>query len=79
MERVIHENVFRMEKICVDNECQNPCARYAPHLMVCDCPAIDQDTGFASEDRCQLCCYDFNLVSSPNISRLQPIYLSIPL
>jgi hypothetical protein len=31
--------------------------------MVCDCPTIDPDTGFASEDRCQLCCYDFNLVS----------------
>lgn len=54
---------FRLEKICVEDVCENPCARIAPHLMVCDCPTIDPDTGFASEDRCQLCCYDFNLVS----------------
>ncbi|KAL3079000.1 hypothetical protein niasHS_014782 [Heterodera schachtii] len=47
------------EKICVDDICENPCARIAPHLMVCDCPAIDPDTGFASEDRCQLCCHDY--------------------
>lgn len=53
---------FRLEKICVDDVCENPCARIQPHLMVCDCPAIDPDTGFASEDRCQLCCYDFNIV-----------------
>ncbi|CAJ0583976.1 unnamed protein product, partial [Mesorhabditis spiculigera] len=51
----------KTEKICVEDQCENPCARVASHLMVCDCPAIDQDTGFASEDRCQLCCYDFNL------------------
>ncbi|KIH63598.1 hypothetical protein ANCDUO_06098 [Ancylostoma duodenale] len=61
-----------MEKICVDNTCENPCARFAPHLMVCDCPAIDQDTGFASEDRCQLCCYDFNL--KPANRRCQNAY-----
>uniref|UniRef100_A0A914H2S2 Uncharacterized protein n=1 Tax=Globodera rostochiensis TaxID=31243 RepID=A0A914H2S2_GLORO len=48
------------EKICVDDVCENPCARIAPHLMVCDCPAIDPDTGFASEDRCQLCCHDYH-------------------
>lgn len=53
---------FRMEKVCVDDVCENPCSRIAPHLMVCDCPAIDPDTGFASDDRCQLCCYDFNVV-----------------
>uniref|UniRef100_A0AC35UDR3 Disintegrin domain-containing protein n=1 Tax=Rhabditophanes sp. KR3021 TaxID=114890 RepID=A0AC35UDR3_9BILA len=51
----------KLEKVCVDDSCDNPCAKIAPHLMVCDCPAIDQDTGFASEDRCQLCCYDFNI------------------
>lgn len=51
-----------MEKICVDDICENPCSRISPHLMVCDCPLIDPDTGFASDDRCQLCCYDFNLV-----------------
>ncbi|PIO73593.1 hypothetical protein TELCIR_04437 [Teladorsagia circumcincta] len=62
----------RMEKICVDNSCENPCARFAPHLMVCDCPAIDQDTGFASDDRCQLCCYDFNL--KPTNRRCQNAY-----
>ncbi|KJH48747.1 hypothetical protein DICVIV_05141 [Dictyocaulus viviparus] len=62
----------KMEKICVDNMCENPCARFAPHLMVCDCPAIDQDTGFASEDRCQLCCYDFNL--KPANRRCQNAY-----
>jgi hypothetical protein len=32
--------------------------------MVCDCPAIDPDTGFASEDRCQLCCFDYHQVYS---------------
>lgn len=52
-----------MEKICVEDVCENPCARIASHLMVCDCAMIDPDTGFASEDRCQLCCYDFNIVS----------------
>lgn len=57
--------LFRMEKICVDDVCENPCSRIAPHLMVCDCAQIDPDTGFASEDRCQLCCYDFNTVSTP--------------
>ncbi|EGT57937.1 hypothetical protein CAEBREN_20619 [Caenorhabditis brenneri] len=62
----------KMEKLCVDNTCENPCARYAPHLMVCDCPSIDQDTGFASEDRCQLCCYDFNL--KPTNRRCQNAY-----
>jgi hypothetical protein len=31
--------------------------------MVCECPMIDPDTGFASDDRCQLCCFDFNVVS----------------
>uniref|UniRef100_A0A0N4WIM7 Toxin_TOLIP domain-containing protein n=1 Tax=Haemonchus placei TaxID=6290 RepID=A0A0N4WIM7_HAEPC len=41
-------------------------------LMVCDCPAIDQDTGFASDDRCQLCCYDFNL--KPTNRRCQNAY-----
>lgn len=51
----------KMEKICTEDQCENPCARYAPHLMVCECSSIDPDTGFASEDRCQLCCYDFNL------------------
>lgn len=52
-----------MEKVCVDDICENPCAKISSHLMVCDCPAIDPDTGFASEDRCQLCCYDFTIVS----------------
>ncbi|GMT05478.1 hypothetical protein PENTCL1PPCAC_27652, partial [Pristionchus entomophagus] len=51
----------KMEKICTEDQCENPCARFAPHLMVCECAPIDPDTGFASEDRCQLCCYDFNL------------------
>uniref|UniRef100_A0AC34Q1A4 Uncharacterized protein n=1 Tax=Panagrolaimus sp. JU765 TaxID=591449 RepID=A0AC34Q1A4_9BILA len=59
----------RMEKICVDDVCENPCARIAPHLMVCDCAMIDPDTGFTSEDRCQLCCYDFN--AKPSSRRCQ--------
>lgn len=62
---VIETNViFRLEKVCVDDICENPCTRIASHLMVCDCPSIDPDTGFASDDRCQLCCYDFNIVSN---------------
>ena len=24
---------FRMEKVCVDDVCENPCARVAPHLV----------------------------------------------
>lgn len=62
----------KMEKVCVDDVCENPCARIAPHLMVCDCPAIDPDTGFASDDRCQLCCYDFNV--KPSSRRCQSAY-----
>ena len=34
--------------MCVDDVCENPCARISPRLMVCDCPSIDPDTGFAS-------------------------------
>uniref|UniRef100_A0A8R1TSG2 Uncharacterized protein n=1 Tax=Onchocerca volvulus TaxID=6282 RepID=A0A8R1TSG2_ONCVO len=62
----------KMEKICVDDICENPCARISPHLMVCDCPLIDPDTGFASDDRCQLCCYDFNV--KPASRRCQNAY-----
>nr|CAD2182176.1 unnamed protein product [Meloidogyne enterolobii] len=50
----------KSEKICVDDVCENPCAKISPYLMVCECPAIDPDTGFASEDRCQLCCFDYH-------------------
>lgn len=53
----------KLEKICIEDRCENPCAEISPHLLVCDCAMIDPDTGFASEDRCQLCCYDFNAVS----------------
>uniref|UniRef100_A0A915CRV7 Uncharacterized protein n=1 Tax=Ditylenchus dipsaci TaxID=166011 RepID=A0A915CRV7_9BILA len=62
----------KMEKVCVDDVCENPCSKIAPHLMVCDCPAIDPDTGFASDDRCQLCCYDFNI--KPSSRRCQSAY-----
>ncbi|KAL7070512.1 hypothetical protein ACQ4LE_010447 [Meloidogyne hapla] len=50
----------KSEKICVDDVCENPCAKISPYLMICECPAIDPDTGFASEDRCQLCCFDYH-------------------
>lgn len=49
------------KKICVDDVCENPCARFAPHLRVCECPEIDPDTLFASDDRCELCCQDHNV------------------
>ncbi|KAI6240754.1 hypothetical protein M3Y99_00418800 [Aphelenchoides fujianensis] len=62
----------KLEKICVEDVCENPCARIAPHLMVCDCPTIDPDTGFASEDRCQLCCFDFNV--KPSSRRCQSAF-----
>uniref|UniRef100_A0A914S0R8 Uncharacterized protein n=1 Tax=Parascaris equorum TaxID=6256 RepID=A0A914S0R8_PAREQ len=62
----------KMEKICVEDICENPCSRFGSHLMVCDCPAIDPDTGFASDDRCQLCCYDFNI--KPASRRCQNAY-----
>ncbi|KAH7713689.1 Protein F15G9.5 [Aphelenchoides avenae] len=70
----------KLEKICNEDICENPCARYAPHLMVCDCPIIDPDTGFASDDRCQLCCYDFNVVRETYHSyvRLNKVHYARP-
>uniref|UniRef100_A0A0K0EUT1 Disintegrin domain-containing protein n=1 Tax=Strongyloides venezuelensis TaxID=75913 RepID=A0A0K0EUT1_STRVS len=62
----------KKEKICVDDICDNPCSKIEKSLMVCDCPLIDPDTGFASEDRCQLCCYDFN--TKPSNRRCQNAY-----
>lgn len=67
-----------MEKICVDNECRNPCSSYGEHLMVCECPMIDPDTGFASDDRCQLCCFDFNVVSVGIVARVEQKRLQNP-
>ncbi|KAK0404395.1 hypothetical protein QR680_017437 [Steinernema hermaphroditum] len=51
----------KMEKVCVEDVCENPCARFSPHLLPCECSEIDPNTGFASDDRCQLCCYDFSV------------------
>ena len=47
------------EHVCMDGRCQNPCAQGPRKMLVCECPETDQRTGMASDDRCQLCCFDF--------------------
>jgi hypothetical protein len=40
-----------LSRLCVDDECRDPCKEHDPLLRMCDCDQY-------SEDRCELCCHD---------------------
>ena len=60
----------REENVCNAHKCHNPCSTPdAPHMMVCECPETDPRTGMQSDDRCQLCCFDFKAKRCSNAFR----------